>query len=69
MKGEYPPITAELIYQHFNANKAKNLLKVSWKDGIDIDEPTSDVVSLLHAYVDLSREGWALPEEVTELLK
>ena len=67
MKGEYPPITTELIYQHFHANKAKHLLRVSWKDGIDIDEPTSDVVSLLHAYADASREGWASPEEVQDL--
>ena len=67
MKGAYHPITTELIYQHFHANKAKHLLRVSWKDGIDIDEPTSDVVSLLHAYADASREGWASPEEVQDL--
>lgn len=67
MKSEYPPVTAELIYQHFPANRAKHLLRVSWKDGIDIDEPTSDVVSLLHAYADASREA-TTPQPNTEQL-
>ena len=67
MKGEYPPITTELIYQHIHASKAKHLLRVSWKDGIDIDEPTSDVVSLLHAYADASREA-TTPQLNTEQL-
>ena len=68
MKSEYPPVTAELIYQHLHANTAKHLHRVPWKDGIGIDEPTSGVVSLLHAYADASREGWASPQPNTEQL-
>ena len=59
MKGEYPPITVELIYQHIQANQAKHFLRVSWKDGIDIEEPSHSVEYLLHAYADAARESWA----------
>ena len=64
---QYPPITTEIIYQHVQANQARHFLRVSWKDGIDIEEPTHSVEYLLHAYADAAREGWASPEEVRTL--
>lgn len=64
---QYPPITTEIIYQHVQANQARHFLRVSWKDGIDIEEPTHGVEYLLHAYADAAREGWASPEEVRTL--
>ena len=64
---QYPPITTEIIYQHVQANQARHFLRASWKDGIDIEEPTHSVEYLLHAYADAAREGWASPEEVRTL--
>ena len=64
---QYPPITTEIIYQHVQANQVRHFLRVSWKDGIDIEEPTHSVEYLLHAYADAAREGWASPEEVRTL--
>ena len=64
---QYPPITTEVIYQHVQANQAHHFLRVSWKDGIDIEEPTRSVECLLHAYADAAREGWASPEEVQQM--
>ena len=64
---QYPPITTEMIYQHVQTNQARHFLRVSWKDGIDIEEPTHSVEYLLHAYADAAREGWSSPEEVRTL--
>ena len=64
---QYPPITTEMIYQHVQANQARHFLRVSWKDGIDIEEPTHSVEYLLHAYADAAREGWSSPKEVQQM--